>query len=118
MRSKPVLVFIEGPAPTDEDRELFDNIRADQFINTSLHSSGVIAHSLAAAVNPEWIPKGYTTTEEEVKVKAPAPVQNPSAPVQAPREGGIGIQAGDSPSVGADGKPAKVLPNFGVRAEG
>ena len=117
MNSKPILVFIEGPAPTEEDRKLFEKLRADQFVNTALHGSGIIVHSLAAAVNPEWIPKGYTTELVEVKAKAPAPVQNPSAPVQAPREGGLGIQAGDDSSVAADGKPAKVVPNFGVQAK-
>ena len=117
MNAKPILVFIEGPAPTDEDLELFEKLRANQFVNTALHGSGVIAHSLAAAVNPDWIPKGYTTTEEEVEAQAPAPVQNPLVPPQAPREGGLGIQAGDDSSVGADGKPAKVVPNFGVQAK-
>lgn len=118
MNSKPILVFIEGPAPTEEDRELFEKLRATQFVNSALHGSGVIAHSLAAAVNPDWIPEGYTTTEEAVEAKTPAPVQNPLVPPQAPREGGVGIQAGDDSSVGADGKPAKVLPNFGVKADG
>ena len=117
MNAKPILVFIEGPAPTEEDRKLFEELRADQFVNSALHGSGIIVHSLAAAVNPDWIPGGYTTTKEEVAVKAPAPVQNPSAPAKAPREGGLGIQAGDDSSVGADGKPAKVVPNFGVQAK-
>lgn len=117
MNSKPILVFIEGPSPTDEDRELFEKLRADQFVNSALHGSGIIVHSLAAAVNPDWIPKGYATTKEEVAVQAPAPVKNPLTPPKAAREGGLGIQAGDDSSVGADGKPAKVVPNFGVQAK-
>lgn len=119
MNSKPVLVFIEGPAPTEEDLALFDSAKADQFVNSSLHGTGVIAHSRAVAVDPAWIPKGYATEVPEVEAKAPAPVQNPSAPPQAPKDGALGIQAGDGPSLGPDGKPvALAKPNFGQQSKG
>jgi len=114
MNSKPILVFIEGPAPTDEDRELFEKLRADQFVNVALHGSGVIAHSLAAAVNPVWIPEGYATTAEKVEARAPAPIKNPTAPAQALREGGLGIQAGNEPS---SAPTPTVTPRFGVQAK-
>ena len=116
--STPIIVFIEGPCPTEEDIALFEKVGADQYVNSSLHGSGIISHKLAVAVNPEWIPAGYKTKLDAEKVSAPAPTQNPSAPSQAAPAAPGGIKAdGDKPPVPPVAPAAPAIPTFGVKAE-
>ena len=116
--STPIIVFIEGPCPTEEDIALFEKVGADQFVNSSLHTSGVISHKLAVAVNPEWIPAGYKTKEEVGESILPAPAQNPSAPSQQAPAAPGGIKAdGDKPPVPPVALAAPAIPTFGVKAE-
>lgn len=109
-----VIVFIDGPAPTEDEVALFDKIKANQFVNRHLHGDAVIKHSWATAVKPEFIPEGYVTKKPKPTEEVKAPVINPTAPAQAPKEGSIGIQADNAPPV-ATGTPA--LPFPGVKAD-
>ena len=110
MNIKPIIVFIDGPAPTEQDQELFNKLHADQFVNATLHGDRVLLHSLAAAVDPAIVPEGYRTTPEEAASAVKAPVQNPTAPAQNARQGTVGIQS--------DVQTAKLpkVPAFGVNA--
>ena len=47
----PIFVFIDGPAPTDEDRALFAEIQADQYLNRQLcEGAKLLPHKFARAV--------------------------------------------------------------------
>lgn len=109
-----VIVFIDGPVPTEEDLTLFEKVKANQFVNTQLHGDAVIKHSWATAVDPDLVPKGYVTKKPKPTDEVKAPVINPTAPFQAPKEGSIGIQADNPPPV-ATATPA--LPFPGVKAD-
>ena len=109
----PIFVFIDGPAPTAEDRALFAEVRADQFLNRNLcEGAAVLKHDFAAAVDSTWIPKGYRTESATEEVAPPAPPANPDVPPAppAPPAGGLGVQADDTPPVATVGVP---LPSFG-----
>ena len=113
MRTKPILVFIDGPSPSEEDRNLFDRLNADQFVNAALVSGRIIPHTLAVAVDMDIVPDGYITEVAEEVLIPVAPVQNPSAPVAAPQpKTSLGIQAGDEPAL----PKILVKPAFGIKA--
>ncbi len=98
--SLPILVFIDGPVPTEADCELFDKESADQFVNAQIDSVVIIPHAKAVAVDPALIPDGYRTKIERVEEVPAAPANNPAAPVQSLPTGSLGIQA-----VGTSDKP-------------
>ncbi len=109
----PIFVFIDGPAPTDEDRAVFAEVRADQFLNRNLcEGAAVLKHDFAAAVDSTWIPKGYRTESATEEVVPPAPPANPDVPPAppGPLSGTLGVQADDTPPVATVGVP---LPSFG-----
>ena len=113
----PIFVFIDGPAPTDEDRALFAEIQADQYLNRQLcEGAKLLPHKFARAVDPAWIPKGYRTEPIEESVATPAPPANPDAPPAppAPPTGSLGIQGDDTPPVATVGVP---LPSFGGKKD-
>lgn len=112
MKSDAILVFIDGPAPSEEDRALFDKSQADQFVNRTLHGEAVIPHKLALAVDPEWIPAGYTTELVEAEEEAPAPVLNPAAPPTPVQAVSLGIEAEEE----VPAPPTPVLFPFGGKA--
>lgn len=113
----PIFVFIDGPAPTAEDRALFAEVQADQFLNRNL-CEGVkpLPHAFAVAVDPTWIPKGYRTESATEEVVPPAPPANPDVPPAppGPLSGTLGVQAEDTPPV-ATGAP--LLPVFGQKKD-
>lgn len=110
-----VIVFIEGPAPTEEDVALYKSVKADQFLNVSLHGTGIVKHSWATAVNPNIIPNGYVTTEPSVAPEAAkTPIANPTVPSQAGTKPMVGIQPDNTPPV-ATGTTA--LPFPGLKAD-
>lgn len=93
---KPVIVFIEGPAPTDADKALFKQVNADQFVNVSLHGTTVMSHLWATAVDPALVPAGYTLTPPGAVVEDLAPVGNPTAPATPSTSvGTLGVQSED-----------------------
>lgn len=109
-----VIVFIEGPAPTEADRKLFEEVEGNQFLNVRLVGGSVVKHCWVTAVDPKIIPEGYNTEKPELLEEIKAPVANPTAPFQAPAQGPVGIQADNTPPV-ATGIPA--LPFSGVKAD-
>ena len=113
----PIFVFIDGPSPTYEDRALFAEIQADQYLNRQLcEGAKPLPHKFARAVDPAWIPEGYRTEPVAVEDVAPAPPANPDAPPAppAPPAGGLGVQADDTPPVATVGVP---LPSFGGKKD-
>ena len=113
----PIFVFIDGPAPTAEDRALFAEVRADQFLNRNLcEGAAVLKHDFAAAVDSTRIPKGYRTESATEEVVPPAPPANPDVPPAppGPLSGTLGVQADDTPPVAAVGVP---LPAFGGKKD-
>lgn len=94
----PIIVFIDGPVPSEADRALFDKVKADQFLNAQLAvGAAPIRHSYAVAVDPELIPQGYSTEAPKAVKTTPAPAQNPSAPVAPVATGSLGVQSEGNP---------------------
>ena len=92
----PIIVFIDGPAPTEKDRELFDSVGADQFLNAQLVAS-VIPHSYVVAVDPALIPEGYNTKAPKAVKATPAPAKSPTAPTAPVATGALGVQSEGNP---------------------
>ena len=113
----PIFVFIDGPAPTEADRALFEKVNADQYLNRLL-CEGVkpLPHAFAVAVDPSWIPEGYRTEAVQAEAFVPAPPANPDVPPAppGPLSGTLGVQAEDTPPV-ATGAP--LLPTFGTKKD-
>ena len=74
-----VIVFIDGPFPTEEDRALAAEHGTGKFRN-GRQQAGWEPHTLAVAVNPSLIPEGFRTCTEEPEAAVEAPVVNPSVP--------------------------------------
>lgn len=91
--SKEIIVFIEGPAPTAEERELYKSVEGTQFLYAALCGDIIVKHSWVAAVKESIIPEGYNTVKPEQKQLEQVPSTNPTAPVQGLPVGGLGIQA-------------------------
>lgn len=91
--SKEIIVFIEGPAPTAEERELYASVNGTQFLYAALCGEIIVKHKFATAVNKDIIPEGYKTTLTEPEEVPQAPSTNPTVPVQGLPVGGLGIQA-------------------------
>jgi len=77
-----IIVFIDGPFPTEEDRELAAKHGTKCFRNAR-EPAGLEPHTLAVATDPELIPEGYRTTETPAEDLVQPPTLNPSAPKTA-----------------------------------
>ena len=80
-----VIVFIDGPFPTEDDLKLAQEHGTKCFRNAQ-HGAGTEPHDLAVATDPSLIPEGYTVAKKAAD-KAPAPNRNPSAPPKLPVPG-------------------------------
>lgn len=115
--SKEVIVFIEGPAPTAEERELYEAVGGTQFLYAALCGDIVVKHQWATAIDESIIPEGYNTTKPEPQKAEQVPSTNPTAPVQALPAGGLGIPAAgstDRAPVATSGLP---VPSFVIPKE-
>ena len=72
-----VIVFIDGPFPTEEDRALAAEHSTGRFRN-GRQQAGWEPHTLAVAVDPSLIPEGFRTCTEEPEAAGEAPVVNPT----------------------------------------
>ena len=81
-----VLVFIAGPFPSDEDRELAAKHGTTLFRN-GWEAAGAEVHDLAVSVDPGLIPEGYTTSQEAAVEVPVTPTRNPVAPATTKASG-------------------------------
>lgn len=83
-----VLVFIDGPIPTEEDRALAELHGTKSFRNANENAYPVEICRCAVAVDPALVPKGYPlfteSDPEEREIQTPAPSLNPATGVQPP----------------------------------
>ena len=83
--NRAVIVFIDGPFPTEADLALAEKHRTIVFRNARENCLPVEEHAGAVAVDPELIPEGYhVLTEEEGEAllsegEGEAPTLNPTA---------------------------------------
>lgn len=77
-----ILVFIDGPFPSEDDLALAKKHGTKRFRNAQEgHIGAPEVCALAVAVDPSWIPAGYPTEAGENAVTPAAPAKNPTAPV-------------------------------------
>ena len=76
-----VIVFIDGPFPTEDDRELAAKHGTKCFRN-GREPAGLEPHTLAVATDLDLIPEGYRTTEAPQDAPEEVPTLNPTAPKQ------------------------------------
>jgi hypothetical protein len=74
-----IIIFIDGPFPTEADLELGEKLGTKCFRNAQKQDGSVEACDYATAVDLKLVPAGYATSLEE-KVVVEAPVVNPTAP--------------------------------------
>jgi hypothetical protein len=65
----PVIVFIEGNAPTDAERELMAKHKTKCCLTLSVERTSVRPHRFAVAADDKRIPAGYTTEAEYLKAE-------------------------------------------------
>lgn len=79
---KRVLVFIESYSPTEAERALAEKHSTKCFVNSAIKSGYILRHRYVVAVDPKFIPEGYTVFDEKEHTEAPkvAPVAiNPNS---------------------------------------
>ena len=80
-----VIVFIDGPYPTEADRALAAEHGTKVFRN-GRQEAGFEPHDLAVATDPTLIPKGFKASVVAEEPTPEPPVVNPLAPKRlAPR---------------------------------
>lgn len=87
----PVIVFIEGHAPTKDEKDLMEKHNTKCCRTLTVQGGGVRPHRYAVAVDPKRIPEGYTTeaefkkAEKDNKPKAGTPFLTPPVVSAGPR---------------------------------